>query len=92
MATYSPTRSYSREGIKKLFDEIAKLQEEVKHYKHIWKKAESNYEYMMDKHNKKDEVLKDIFLLIVKSDREEKYKWLTILKGVSSRHDKRKIL
>ena len=55
MATYSPTRSYSREGIKKLFDEIAKLQEEVKHYKHIWKKAESNYEYMMDKHNKKDE-------------------------------------
>ena len=52
MATYSP------EEVKELFEEIAKLKEEVKHYKRIWKKAESNYEYMFDRHKEKEKIIK----------------------------------
>lgn len=48
----------STDKVNKLLDEIDKLKAEVKHYKHIWKKAKANYEYMFDEHAEKEKIIK----------------------------------
>lgn len=48
----------STDKINQLLDEIDILEKDVKKYKHIWKKAEANYQYMFERHAEKEDIIK----------------------------------
>jgi hypothetical protein len=54
----------STDKINQLLDEIDILEKDVKKYKHIWKKAKANYEYMFEQHAEKEDIIKqnEIFM------------------------------
>lgn len=52
------TMNVSTDKINQLLDEIDILEKDVKKYKHIWKKAKANYEYMFERHAEKEDIIK----------------------------------
>ena len=58
------TMKVNANDVDRLCDEIDILEKDIKKYKYIWKKAESNYKYMFDRHAEKEETIVKLELQI----------------------------
>jgi len=58
------TMKIDANDVDRLIDEIDILEKDVRRYKHIWKKAQYNYEYMFDRHADKEIIIKQNEMLM----------------------------